>query len=148
MLVRSAIVFLALLVPSAEPSREELAKRETAAMQGEWVMVSGERNGIAFPERFLKTGKRTAKGDWTAVSIDDSPILEAKFTLDPTTSPKSIDYTLTDKDHKGEKRFGIYELDGDTLKYCVGAIGRDRPTAFEGKEGTGWTYIVWKRVKK
>ena len=56
MLVRSAVVFLALLVPSAEPTREELAKRETAAMQGEWVMVSGERNSVAFPDKFLKTG--------------------------------------------------------------------------------------------
>jgi uncharacterized protein (TIGR03067 family) len=131
-----------------EPTREEIVKREITAMQGDWIMISGERNGVTFPEKILKVGNRVSKGDWTSVSIDGSTILEAKFTIDPTKSPKTIDYTLTDSDHKGQKRLGIYEWDGDTLKFCVGPIGKDRPTSFEGKDGTGWTYVVWKRIKK
>jgi hypothetical protein len=43
---------------------------------------------------------------------------------------------------------GIYELDGDTVKFCFGGPGKERPTEFTTKEGSMRTLSVWKRDKK
>jgi uncharacterized protein (TIGR03067 family) len=42
---------------------------------------------------------------------------------------RAIDYDMTEGPTKGEKHLGIYELDGDTVKFCFAAPGKDRPTA-------------------
>lgn len=41
---------------------------------------------------------------------------------------------------------GIYELEGDTLKWCFSA--KKRPDKFESPEGGDATFMVLKRVKK
>ena len=43
---------------------------------------------------------------------------------------------------------GTYELDGDKFKLCVAAPGKDRPTEFTSKEGSGQTLSTWEREKK
>jgi hypothetical protein len=42
---------------------------------------------------------------------------------------------------------GIYELNGDTLKSCVASPGKERPTEFSAKAGSGHTLRVFKCVK-
>jgi uncharacterized protein (TIGR03067 family) len=137
--------FLAL---GADLSREDAVKKDMALLQGEWSLVEGERDGQSLPERLVKSGRRVAKGDSTVVTIGGTNYMTATFTIDPTQSPKTIDYLLTEGRNKGKTQLGIYEIDGDTLKYCVAAVGLDRPTAFETKEGSGWSLVVWKREKK
>ncbi|MFL5339763.1 MAG: sigma-70 family RNA polymerase sigma factor [Gemmataceae bacterium] len=51
--------------------------------------------------------------------------VKAKFRLDPTTSPKSVNFT----DPGGNIWLGIYEFDGDSLKICFNLMG-PRPTSF------------------
>ena len=43
---------------------------------------------------------------------------------------------------------GIYELDGDTVRFCLAPADKDRPTDFTAKEGSGRMLSVWKRAKK
>jgi len=38
-------------------------------------------------------------------------------------------------------------LEGDTLKSCVAPIGKDRPTEFASKPGTGHTLRLFKKAK-
>jgi uncharacterized protein (TIGR03067 family) len=40
----------------------------------------------------------------------------------------------------------IYELQGDALKYCIGAPGIPRPTAFTTTPGDGRTLVVLRRL--
>jgi uncharacterized protein (TIGR03067 family) len=55
---------------------------------------------------------------------------EWTFTLDETTSPKQISFTLGD----GSQVLGIYELKGDEFRYCFRPRDRQqRPTSFGTK---------------
>jgi uncharacterized protein (TIGR03067 family) len=141
------LAILAGLLAGAD-TREEQIKRDLAQIQGEWAMVSGEREGRALPEEFVKTARRVCKGDETTAIINGEIALRAKFTLDPTKKPKTIDYHLTGGPNKGLTQLGIYELDGDTLRFCQSIPGEPRPTEFSAKAGSGCTMTVWKRSKK
>ena len=92
--------------------------------------------------------KSFTKDGETSVSIDGNVRMKAKFTIDPTKKPKTIDYTIIEGGNKGQEVPGIYEIDGDTIKFCFSAPGKDRPTDFTAKEGSGRTLSTWKRDKK
>ena len=145
--MRSALVLVAacLLLGADAP---EAVKKEMAQLEGNWSMVSGERDGQALPDDIVKQAKRMTKDGETTVSIGGQVFLKAKITIDPTKKPKTIDYTVTEGDNKGKKMLGIYELDGDTAKFCIAAPDKERPTDFTTKEGSERTLTVWKRDKK
>ena len=127
---------------------QDAAKTEMAKLDGSWSMVSGEANGQAMPKDMVSDGKRVAKDGETSISFGGQIFFKAKFTVDPTKKPKTIDYVMTEGLTKGKIQFGIYELDGDTVKFCFAAPGKDRPTEFAAKEGSQCTLSVWKRDKK
>lgn len=142
------IAVLALVVVVSAAPAEDAAKKEMARLEGEWSMVSGEADGQSMPEAMVKTGKRVAKDGETTITIGGQPYFKAKFTIDAAKKPKAIDYDMTDGPTKGKKHLGIYELDGDTLKFCFAAPGKDRPNDFTSKQGSQQTLSVWKRVKQ
>jgi uncharacterized protein (TIGR03067 family) len=122
-------------------------KADMAKLQGEWSMVSGSADGYAVPDAMLGNSKRVCQGDETTVTIGGQLLMKAKITIDPTKKPKTIDYLMTDGQTKGKKQSGIYELDGDTVRFCFAAPGADRPLDFTGKSGEMRTLSVWKREK-
>jgi uncharacterized protein (TIGR03067 family) len=124
------------------------ASKEMAQLEGRWSMVSGEANGLSMPTETVKEGKRVAKDGETVITIGGQVYFKAKFRIDPTKSPKAIDYMMTEGPTKGKTHLGIYELDGDTVKFCFAAPGKDRPTEFTAKEGSRRTLSVWKRDTK
>jgi RNA polymerase sigma-70 factor (ECF subfamily) len=131
--------------PAEDPA--EMLKKELALLDGEWTMVSVTADGQAMPEAIAKTGKRVAHGNETTVTIAGQLVMKATFTIDPTKKPKTIDYTMTDGPTKGQKQYGIYEIDGDTVLVCFAPPGKDRPTEFVSKPGDGRALTVWKMAK-
>src|SRR5262249_33200073 len=82
------------------------------------------------------------------VTINGRVFLKAKYTVDPAQRPRAIDYAMTDGPTRGKTQLGIYELDGDRVKFCFAAPGKERPTDFTTKEGSGRTLRTWKRAGK
>jgi uncharacterized protein (TIGR03067 family) len=137
----------ALTVPTTWAQDNEAATKDKAQLQGEWSMVSGERDGQAFPADFMQHSKRVAKGDEITVTIQGQLFMKAKFSLDPAKTPRAIDYSVTGGSYAGKAQLGIYQLDGDTVKFCFSIPGKERPTAFSTKPNDGCTLSVWKRTK-
>jgi uncharacterized protein (TIGR03067 family) len=127
---------------------DEAVDKEMKRMDGEWQMVSGEREGNAFPNEVVKSAKRVTKDGETSTEFNGTLALKAKFKVDLSKNPKSIDYEITDGPQKGKAMIGIYELKGDDFKACMVMSDQKRPTDFTTKEGDGRTLTVWKRVKK
>jgi uncharacterized protein (TIGR03067 family) len=139
---------VACLIVAGTVVGQDANKKEMALLDGEWSMVSGQANGQDMPKEFVNTGKRVAKDDEVTIKIGGQVFFKAKFTIDATKKPKTIDYVMTEGFTKGQKQLGIYELDGDMVKFCFAAPGKDRPTDFTAKEGSQRTFSVWKRDKK
>ena len=114
-------------------------------MQGEWSMVSGSADGFEIPAEMRPTARRICKGNETTVTFGTQLIMQATFTVDPTKKPKAIDYQATDGPTKGETHLGIYEMEGDTIRYCFAAPDGERPADFTSKPGERRTLSVWKR---
>ncbi|MFL5338583.1 MAG: sigma-70 family RNA polymerase sigma factor [Gemmataceae bacterium] len=61
--------------------------------------------------------------------------------LDASKDPKQIDIAFTQVNGPDAIK-GIYSLDGNELRLCLGARGKDRPTAFPEKPGPGEVLIL------
>jgi uncharacterized protein (TIGR03067 family) len=141
------LIVAAVLAGTLAAQESDQTKADIAKLQGEWSMVSGSADGQAIPDEMLPTAKRVCKGNETTVTIGGQLIMQAKFTIDPTKTPKTIDYQVTDGPTKGKSHLGIYEIDGDTVKYCFSAPDVERPSDFTSKPGERRTLSVWRRVK-
>ncbi len=124
---------------------DDAVQKEQANFNGTWQLVSAEKDGKKTPEDVVKKIHVVIKdGKHTVYFGDDVLAKDVQFTVDPTKTPKRVTDTLKD----GQKINGIYELNGDTLKSCVAEAGKDFPTEFSAKEGTGQSLRVFKRVKQ
>jgi uncharacterized protein (TIGR03067 family) len=101
-----------------EPTAEEVAKLEMA--------FTFSKDGKAVQSSAADAGKPAKKAD---------------FDLDPSRTPKTFVLTQTDA-----TMFGIYELDGDTLKLCVASGKPTLPTELKAVEGAA-TLMTLKREK-
>ncbi len=115
---------------------------------GEWAMAACVMDGNALDASMLKWGKRVANGNELTVFMGPQVLLKARFTVNRTTAPKTMDYVLLQGPHKGKTQYGIYELEGKILKTCFTAPGGARPTDFSSVPGDGRTSTVWKLTKK
>jgi uncharacterized protein (TIGR03067 family) len=125
----------------------EAIKKDISKLQGEWSMVTGVADGQPMPDEMRKQMKRVCKANETTTTMGDQIYLKAQFTVDPSKSPKTIDYQMTEGATAGKKQLGIYEVGGDTFKACFAKPGAERPSDFSSKAGDGRTFSVWKREK-
>jgi len=141
------IVLAVVAAATALTEDSEAIKKDVAQLQGEWSMVSGSADGSAMPDAMRTTARRVCKDDETTVTVGGQLFMKAKFTIEPSRKPKTIDYQMIDGPTKGKKQLGIYEIEGDTVRFCFGSPGSERPPDFTSKPGDGRTLSVWKRKK-
>ena len=124
--------------------KEGADKTELEKFQGKWVPVSTTIDGKALDEDEIKHRSLVFKGEKMTLLYKDKERGTASLKIDPSKSPAQIDTTGEDGPRKGETLKGIYKIDGDTLTICV---GKDRPTEFASKPGSGTQLFVHKRAK-
>ncbi len=117
-------------------------------LEGEWSMASCVMNGQPLDASMVKYGKRVARGNEMSVSMAGQVILKARFRVDRTKEPMTIDYALLLSPNEGKMQQGIYALEGKTLRTCFSSPGQARPDEFASVPGDGRTLAVWKLEKK
>jgi len=113
--------------------------------EGEWSLVSAIMDGTAMDPSAAQWVKRVTKGNQTTVLAGPQTMLKVEFGFDASASPKTIDYVNLAGANKGNTQYGIYEFDGDVLRFCVAAPGAPRPAQFQSEPGDGRTLTVWKK---
>jgi uncharacterized protein (TIGR03067 family) len=120
---------------------EDAGPADREKIQGSWVAVSGEMGGKKVSEERTKACSVTFQGDTVHLKGLVRGEGKGKFSLDPGKKPKSIDIFIEDE----EDTAAIYELDGDMLKICINAGGRERPKKFTTSADDRFILIVFKR---
>ena len=80
----------------------------TAMIAGSKIVMNGDRFNTLSPE-----------GDYLG-----------EFAINIESSPKEIDIHFIEGPHAGQYCYGIFELDGNKLTFCLGLVGASRPTEF------------------
>jgi uncharacterized protein (TIGR03067 family) len=147
-----AVAAVGLVLVAADAPKKDVVKDELAKLQGTWRLVAMEANGEKAPDEQVKNVVRKITGDKYEVTRDGKPAGKGTMAVDPTKSPKTVDAEATVPTPDGGTRTinisGIYEFDGDTMKTCLADPGKERPTEFSTKEGSGHRLFVWKKEKK
>jgi len=130
----------------AANSGDDAAKKDLAKFQGNWTLISAERDGQKTPEEEVKKIKLTIQGNKFVLRKDGVIISEGTMTLDSTKTPKEVDETITTGPNKGKVFSAIYEIDDEQHGICFAPAGKERPTEFSSASGR--LLQVWRRVKK
>jgi len=134
------------------PTRNGPSKGDLDSLRGTWLTVSLVNDGKTLvdektPPKEGPVTKLVYEGNKWMIKVGDKTVASGIFTIDATKTPKEIDI-LDESGTKNEKtKLGIYEVAGDTYKYCLAPAGKPRPKAFTSKEGSGDSLGVMKREK-
>lgn len=135
-----------LVLLSLAACQSSLGEDAKSEFEGTWELVSLERDGKELTPQ--KDTKMVTTGNRFVIKAGDKIIAAGTATYDASKKPKIVDVTYTEGPDKGKTLKGIYEVTGDTAKFCrAGAPDQQRPTEFKTKAGTGGLASVYKRAK-
>lgn len=118
------------------PDRVLPVAEEELALQGRWKFDLYYSNWwperISNPPITWKPWRWTVKGNeitWTGLKIND---VKLSYTLDPSKTPRQIELTILDGEHKGTKLAGIYRFTAGGWSVCFAdpKARVTRPTEF------------------
>lgn len=121
-------------------------------LQGTWRTVSLVNDGRVLvgenvPPQPGPATKLVYEGNRWLIRVGDKTVASGIFKVDAIKVPKEIDI-LDESGMKNDKtKLGIYELDGDTYKYCLAPAGKPRPLEFASPMGSGYSLGVSRREK-
>ena len=123
------------------------ADAKNEKLEGTWKAVAAVQNGQEQNDAGEHT--LTFTGDTFTVARDGEARIKGTFKTDATKKPKTIDWIVKEGRNAGKTIVGIYELDGDTLKWCGAEPGStERPTELSSGEGSKRLFVTLKREKK
>lgn len=117
-------------------------------LTGSWRAVYSEINGEMSSVAHFSTIKITFRKDKFEIESDGKIKHLGTYNLNCDVSPAQITYTYEKSSFykTNTPRIGIVQLNGDTLKDCLGAIGDKPPRAFNSKAGSGKVLTIHQRV--
>ena len=142
-------IILSLLVVGCNraPSTTDDTNGDLKAIQGTWTLIYFERGGTEIKQQNDTQAINT--GNSFVVKRGDQVIAAGTMKLIADTSPKASETTYTEGQDKGKTFKGIYQIDGDRMKFCrAGTTDDERPTEFKSKPNTGQFSAVYKRASK
>jgi uncharacterized protein (TIGR03067 family) len=119
---------------------------DAKAIQGTWSPIKAELGGQPQPDAILKTISLKLTDGKYEVFVGNAPD-NGTYTVDSSTTPKSITVTGTDGPNRGRTFPSIYELDGDMLRICYDLSGKKRPTEFKSLPDTKLYLVTYARKK-
>jgi uncharacterized protein (TIGR03067 family) len=137
-------LMIAILIFSFFMTLEE-SNSELDRFQGTWVLTRMESGGKKAQEELVVRGEYHLMVLRNKVIVNQEAAIHPMGTLklDPTRRPKVYDRILNDD----RLCRGIYELDRDQLKICLGFPGVDRPKDFSTKVGEQSSLMFYTRYE-
>jgi uncharacterized protein (TIGR03067 family) len=109
---------------------------DAESLQGTWNIDSLEVEGRKMNRDLFSGAQIIIDGDLFATRGMGAPY-KGTFVVNDASVPKSFDVLFNEGPHSGSSSLGIYELDGDQWKLCLGFAGMSRPRDFVTLPGSG-----------
>jgi uncharacterized protein (TIGR03067 family) len=141
-----ACIVIGLLL-GADAPRDDV-KKDKEKLQGTWKAVTAEAGGKSQDD--AEEHRLIFSGDEFSVKKGEETMIKGNFKIDSSKKPKEIDMEFMEakRDNlKGKIALGIYELDGDTLKWCWNKPGGERPKKFSSEAADVHLLVTLKREK-
>lgn len=133
------VVLVLWTVPSiAQPALDGDKK----LIQGSWDWDPAVKHPVAHPPVHVE--RVVIQGDSLTFHYDlegRKSFARALYILDPTASPKRIEFTFPEGRTKGVT-LGLYEIDGDRLRICYKGPGEPRPKNFADRQSPNSTVVT------
>jgi uncharacterized protein (TIGR03067 family) len=146
------MIAIGVLLSACGASKDDDSTGDMNRLRGAWLTVSLVNDGktLVDEKSASKPGPATRlaydANKWM-IKVSEKTVAWGYFKIDSTKKPKEIDI-LDESGVKNEKtKLGIFELAGDTYKYCLAPAGKPRPTDFTSKAGSGHSLGVSHREK-
>ena len=135
-------------IASAGDAKDKAIKKDHKQIEGTWRVVALEVDGNKVTDEDARklTVVNGSDGTWSLRS-EDKEMSKGTSTIDPTKKPKTIDFTITEGEGKGNQHLGIYELGKKTRRLCFASPGKERPTEFSSVSGSGHILVTFEREK-
>ncbi len=142
----TALVFV--LAPNGLAKDDNAAEYKKA--EGSWSITLQESDGEAVPEAFLKPFRAVMKGDTFTLYNGEKELVAGSYKIVEVKGKRlKYDFTYSSGPDKGVTMSLLAEwIDDDTYRTCVRVSGKERPTEFTSKQGSGQTVAIYKRAKK
>src|SRR4030095_14291628 len=98
-------------------------------MEGTWEFRDLEVDGNTMPKAALRSSRMLIDGDRFRMESPEA-IYEGIFTIDVEQRPHRIDIEFVEGPEAGNWSYGIFEVNGDHFKICLGLTGATRPIGF------------------
>jgi uncharacterized protein (TIGR03067 family) len=108
------------------------SERDIATLQGRWEQTALEVDGVSDPVDSYGSDLVTtfAGTEFTVRAPDGTVVLAGAFTLDASTTPKSITWIDSMGEDTGKQLPAIYVLEPDHFRFIAGNEGAPRPVEF------------------
>jgi uncharacterized protein (TIGR03067 family) len=142
--MRRGAVSLAILFSSVAAALGSAAS-DLDALQGQWQLVRGIRDGVEAAEAQVRGTVIEFRGHEFRFPNDAQigTSRSGRFRLDTTVTPHRIDAVAAGD---GAVSRGIYSISGDDYRVVFSAPGHPRPTAFTSEPGSGKLLQLWRRI--
>jgi uncharacterized protein (TIGR03067 family) len=144
------VLIVLIASPLAAADADADARKELKALEGTWKAVALEAGGKPLPKASVPEFLFIVGADGKATGRMGKIEYQAKISVDPKKTPKTIDNAHQTGAQKGKMQFGIYKVEDGKWIVCMTAPGAkegDRPKTFDTK-GSASIVFVFERVKE
>ena len=147
---RLICIVVAMAAPQLSVADDDDVRKELKALEGTWKAVALEAGGKPLPKASVPEFLFIVSADGKAIGRMGKAEYQAKLSVDPTKTPRTIDNAHETGTQKGKKQFGIYKVENGRWTVCMtapGAAEKDRPRNFDTKNSSSVVF-VFERVKE
>ena len=134
---------------AADEASERAIEKDRKLIAGDWLIaklvVNGNESKAEDIGKLMVTNE--PNGKWILKS-DGQVVAQGTSTIDPSATPKTINFTTVGGDQDGKRYQGIYQLGRQQRKMCFAPSDKDRPKSFSSAEGSDNILVVFQAMPK
>lgn len=130
----------------ADDAKDAAIKKDRKVIEGTWRIMALVVDGNEAKEEDARklTVVNGEDGSWS-LSSEGKEISQGTSVIDPAPKLKTIDFTITEGEGKGNQYLGVYELGEHTRKMCFAGPGEARPTELTSTAGSQRILVTFQR---